>query len=116
MDEANIVSGYAETFVQVIAATVSGDLIHLRDLTALDNKASSLYCAVSCGEQRTYAELKVLDSMLSENNPSLSGEIFHIYNEANNFLDPIYDLAEVASDSDYLTEQYEIPSQFEFEN
>mgnify|MGYP000120836413 CR=1 FL=1 len=111
MDEANIVSGYAETFVQVIAATVSGDLIHLRDLTALDNKASSLYCAVSNGEQRTYAELKVLDSLLSENNPSLLGEIFHIYNEANNFLEPIYDLTDLVSEVDYLAEQYEVNSQ-----
>ncbi|MDN3384414.1 MULTISPECIES: hypothetical protein [unclassified Pseudoalteromonas] len=111
MDGTEIVSGYAKTVVQVIAATVCGEIIHQSDLTSLDIEVGSFYCAVSYGEQITRTELKHLDALIIENNPALSGLIFNIYNEANNFLEPIYDLTESVSEIDYLAEQYEIHSQ-----
>lgn len=111
-----LVSGYATTFVHVVAANVRGELIKPSELKSLDNGAGDFYCAVSCGEIRTRTELKHLDALLIENNPALSGLIFNIYNEANDFFEPIYDLAEQVSDPDYLAEQYEIYSLFKFEN
>ncbi|MBB1295476.1 MULTISPECIES: hypothetical protein [unclassified Pseudoalteromonas] len=116
MCETKSVSGYATTFVHVVAANVCGEIIKPSDLKSLDSGAGDLYCAASCGEIITRTKLKYLDALLIENNPALSGLIFNVYNEANDFLEPIYDLTELVSDPDYLAEQYEIYSLSEFEN
>lgn len=100
-------SGYAVTLVDVIAANVCGETISSHELQSLEHSVGSLHCAVENGEKRTYAELKVLDSLLTENNPSLAGVIFTVYNEANNFFEPIYDSAVKAGVPDYLAKQYE---------
>lgn len=110
MSGTKVVSGYATTFVHVVAANVLGQFIKPSDLMSLDSGAGDLYCAVSCGEVITRTKLRHLDALLIENNPALSGLIFNIYNEANNFLEPIYDLTELVGDSDYLAEQYEVYS------
>ncbi|WP_076922834.1 hypothetical protein [Pseudoalteromonas sp. SK20] len=84
-------SGYAITFVEVIAANVCGEAISSHELQSLEHSVGTMHCAVENGEKSTHAELKVLDLLLTENNPSLAGVIFTVYNEANNFLEPIFE-------------------------